>query len=110
MSKQVVSAYENYKSASCNWLDEIPVDWVECRIKQIVSTPVTDGPHETPKFEDDGVPFLSAESVKQLKLNFSKKRGYISRELHNQYSKKYLPQRGDIYLSLIHISEPTRPY
>ncbi|WP_417745553.1 restriction endonuclease subunit S [Rosistilla oblonga] len=98
MSNGLSSTYSDYQQASCQWLDSIPQHWIECRIKQIVSTPVTDGPHETPKFEDDGVPFLSAESVKNLKLDFARKRGFISSELHRQYSKKYVPRRGDIYM------------
>jgi len=93
-----LSPYDDYKEAACQWMDAIPEHWVECRIKQIVSTPVTDGPHETPKFEDEGVPFLSAESVKNFRLDFAKKRGFISPELHRIYSKKYLPERGDIYM------------
>ena len=98
MSNGFSSPYSDYQQASCQWLDSIPQHWIECRIKQIVSTPVTDGPHETPKFEDDGVPFLSAESVKDLKLDFARKRGFISRTLHEQYSRKYVPERGDIYM------------
>jgi len=37
-------------------------EWTEVAIKKIVQTPVTDGPHLTPVFLDDGVPFLSGSS------------------------------------------------
>ncbi len=90
--------YSEYQDAQSKWLDSIPNHWVECRLKQIVSERVTDGPHETPKFEDEGVPFLSAEAVKERQLDFSRRRGFISRELHEVYSKKCLPRRGDIFM------------
>src|SRR5690606_29518141 len=34
-------------------------DWEVKIIREIVATPVTDGPHETPFFLDKGIPFLS---------------------------------------------------
>lgn len=60
--------------------------------------PITDGPHETPEILSDGIPFISAEAVKNDKLDFNKKRGYISEEDNARFSKKYSPQKGDIYM------------
>lgn len=60
--------------------------------------PITDGPHETPEILSDGVPFISAEAVKNDKLDFNKKRGYISEEDNARFSRKYSPQKGDIYM------------
>ena len=57
-------AYVEYKNAESKWLDTIPVHWERTPIKHIVSIRITDGPHETPDFVDGGVPFLSAEAVK----------------------------------------------
>jgi type I restriction enzyme S subunit len=64
----------------------------------LVSIRITDGPHETPHFVDDGVPFLSAEAVKNNALDFKKKRGHIKRELHEIYSKKCLPKIDDVFM------------
>ena len=91
-------AYDSYKDSGVEWLGVVPKYWGRTALKRYLLTPVTDGPHETPKFYDEGVPFISAEAIKKSRINFSKKRGYISREDHLQYSKKYLPQRGDIYV------------
>lgn len=86
------------KDSGVVWLGDIPDHWGVRAIKHIVSTPVTDGPHETPEFFDDGVPFVSAEAVSSGEIDFSKIRGYISLESHKQYSLKYLPKKGDIFM------------
>ncbi|MFW5430490.1 restriction endonuclease subunit S [Bacillus sp. LNXM65] len=76
----------------------INVDWKVLKIKRVLDTPITDGPHETPELLDEGIPFLSAESVKKGKIDFNLKRGYISREDHEKYIKKCKPQRDDIFM------------
>ena len=86
------------KDSGIEWLGEIPEHWMVLPIKQVVETPVTDGPHETPDFLDDGIPFISAEAIKNDRIDFSKKRGFISQEDHEKYSKKYKPRKGDIYM------------
>jgi len=60
--------------------------------------PVTDGPHETPDFPDEGVPFVSAEAVSAGYVNFDKIRGFISEQDHLRYSEKCRPRRGDIFM------------
>jgi type I restriction enzyme S subunit len=42
------------------WIGKIPPEWGLTAIKRLVSTEVTDGPHETPELADDGVQFISA--------------------------------------------------
>jgi type I restriction enzyme S subunit len=86
------------KDSGVEWIGEIPEDWMMVSIKHLVSTKITDGPHETPDWVDDGVPFLSVESVQDNKLDFNKKRGYITEELHEIYSKKCKPKRDDIFI------------
>ena len=91
-------AYPTYKDSSVVWLGELPTHWGVSSIKFLVSTPVTDGPHETPEIFNEGIPFVSAEAISNGKINFDKIRGYISEEEHKRFSKKYKPQRGDIYM------------
>ena len=85
------------KDSGVKWLGEVPTHWKVTPLKYVVATPITDGPHETPEFIDDGVLFVSAEAVSSGNINFSKAR-YISREDHLRYSKKYRPQKFDIYM------------
>ena len=86
------------KDSGVEWLGSVPAHWTVTAIKRIVSTPITDGPHETPVFHDEGVPFVSAEAISSGYINFEKIRGFISREDHERFSKKYLPKKGDIYM------------
>ena len=91
-------AYPEYKDSESKWLDQLPMGWQRAPLKHLVAIKITDGPHETPEFVDDGIPFLSAEAVKNNKLDFTKKRGFITRELHEIYSKKCLPKIDDVFM------------
>lgn len=90
--------YAEYKESGVAWLGAVPGHWEVAAIKHLLATPITDGPHETPEFLDEGVPFVSAEAVSSGTINFAKIRGYISREDHERYAQKYLPQRNDIFM------------
>jgi type I restriction enzyme, S subunit len=91
-------AYPKYKDSGVEWLGEVPEHWEVLALKHIVSTPITDGPHETPEFVDEGIPFVSAEAVAKGFIDFSKIRGFISKSDHVQYCKKYRPELFDIYM------------
>lgn len=86
------------KSSGVKWLGDVPNHWRVVSLKHIVSAPITDGPHVTPIRQEEGVPFLSAESISKGYLNFDKKWGYISEEDNKVYSKRYCPKRGDILM------------
>ena len=86
------------KDSGVEWLGMVPEHWNVKALKHIVSIPITDGPHETPEFVDEGVPFVSAEAVSSGVVDFAKIRGFISRDSHEKYSLKYVPKRGDIFM------------
>lgn len=90
--------YSEYQPTRFPWLSMIPSHWRVLPIKHLVEIPVTDGPHETPDFLDEGIPFVSAEAISNGGIDFDRKRGFISLEDHHKYSKKYHPQLGDIYI------------
>ena len=81
------------------WEEENGHTFKKKKLKYIVSTPITDGPHETPELLDEGIPFLSAESVKNGILDFNYKRGYISLSDHKLFCKKVRPQKNDIFIA-----------
>jgi type I restriction enzyme S subunit len=66
------------KNLASDPLQRIPKHWSVAALKRVVETRITDGPHETPELSDDGIPFLSAEAVKNGKLDFDRKRGFIT--------------------------------
>lgn len=86
------------KDSGIEWIGEITEGWDRTKLKNLLSIPITDGPHETPEILDEGVPFISAEAVKGLKLDFNLKRGYISRSEHERFCQKCKPQVGDIFM------------
>jgi type I restriction enzyme S subunit len=90
--------YPKYKGSGVEWLGEVPEHWEVSYLKRIVAMPITDGPHETPQFVDEGVPFVSAEAVSSGKIDFSKIRACISNEDNARYSQKYSPKLHDIFM------------
>lgn len=90
--------YPKYKDSGVPWLGEVPAHWNVLPFKRIVAVPITDGPHETPQFMDEGVPFVSAEAVSSGRIDFSKARACISEEDNARYSQKYAPKLHDIYM------------
>ena len=86
------------KESGIDWIGQIPEEWEVRPIKNIVETPVTDGPHETPMLYETGIPFLSAEAVKDGILDFNYKRGYISLRDHERFKKKVSPKKDDIFI------------
>lgn len=90
--------YPVYKESGIEWIGDVPEHWKFLSIKRVVSQKITDGPHETPEFLENGIPFISAEAIKNNKINFNLKRGNISYNLHQKYCKKVKPQKNDIFL------------
>lgn len=88
------------KSSGVEWIGDIPEKWCVCKTFRLLSMPITDGPHETPFFVDEGIPFISAEAISSGSglINFSNKRGYISEDYYKECCKKYTPQVDDIYM------------
>lgn len=86
------------KDSGIPWIGEIPKGWIVTKILRALAMPITDGPHETPELFDSGIPFISAEAIKNERIDFTLMRGYISNEFYNYCCKKYTPQINDIYL------------
>ena len=89
--------YPAYKDSGVEWLGDIPTDWQVLPLKLVTANKVKDGPHETPKFLDEGVPFFSVDSIQGNQLIFEGCR-YISKEDHKIFSQKCLPKKGDVLL------------
>lgn len=86
------------KDSGVAWLGEVPEHWEVVSLKRCVSTKITDGPHETPEFLLEGVPFISAEAVQNGTINFESKRGYISEDEDKRFALKCKPRRDDIFI------------
>ncbi|WP_305838973.1 restriction endonuclease subunit S [Photobacterium leiognathi] len=89
--------YPEYKKSGNQWINVLPIDWKVVPLKYLTTGFVKDGPHETPKFIDEGIPFLSVDGIQNNQLVFNGCR-YISLEDHQRYSLKCRPKNGDILL------------
>ena len=71
--------------------------WEQCKLKELIRKPVADGPHETPIFVNDGIPFLSVEAIHDGIIDLSKARGMISKEDDERFKQKYIPEKELLY-------------
>ena len=92
-----MNKYEKYKNSGIEWIGEIPEHWDFLSLKHCVSIKITDGPHETPKFTLNGVPFVSVEAIQNGRINFKSKRGYISEDDDKKFALKCKPKKNDIF-------------
>ncbi|OWP83926.1 hypothetical protein BWK59_07945 [Flavobacterium davisii] len=59
---------------------------------------ITDGTHQTPKYFDKGIVFLSAKNVTKEVIDWENIK-YVSKEAHIEYTKRVKPEVGDILLA-----------
>ena len=86
--------YEYYRDKMLSYSTEVH----EITILDMLSQPITDGPHETPTLVSSGIPFLSAEAIVDNRLDFNHIRGYITKEYDTVCAKKYKPLKNDVYM------------
>jgi type I restriction enzyme S subunit len=92
-----MSKYEKYKSSNIESIGVVPDHWNVVRLKKVIKEKITDGPHETPDFIDDGIPFLSVDGIQDGELIFEGCR-YISPEAHREYQKKCVVEKDDVLM------------
>ncbi len=80
-----------------NWTPIIPFNWKMNKLKFLLKDKITDGPHETPEFIDEGIPFLSVDSIQDGKLVFENCR-FISKEDQIRFKTKSNPKKHDVFL------------
>jgi type I restriction enzyme S subunit len=83
--------------SNAGWIGSIPSEWSAYKLLYALERPIFDGPHETPTVVDNGIPFISVDSVndtKNVDLNVCKK--FISEEDFNEYYKKTPLKQGDV--------------
>lgn len=63
-----------------------------------ICTLITDGTHQTPKYFDNGIIFLSAKNVTKEIIDWTDVK-YVSKEAHLEYIKRVKPEIDDILLA-----------
>ena len=77
---------------------DIPETWEWVRLSEICN--ISDGTHQTPKYVDKGVPFISAQNVKPYRFIPEFHRD-VSREDYLEYNKVVAPAKGDILMTRV---------
>jgi restriction endonuclease S subunit len=75
-------------------LPKLPEGWVWVCLHQLTWS-VKDGPHYSPQYVDEGIPFITGGSVRPDGVDFSSAK-HITPELHAELSKRCKPEKGDI--------------
>lgn len=73
-------------------------EWEQRKLIEMLVQPITDGPHETPDLVDKGIAFISVDAIVDNKIDFSRKRGFITEKYNEECCKKYRPEIYDVYL------------
>ncbi|MBU4484498.1 restriction endonuclease subunit S, partial [bacterium] len=91
---------ENYKQPKppdTTDLHKLPKDWVWTNLGEI-TWQIKDGPHYSPKYSNEGIPFITGGNVRPNGIDFKNVKR-ISRDLHEKLSKRIKPELGDILYS-----------
>lgn len=75
----------------------LPSSWKIDKLENLTNL-IIDGTHHTPKYTENGVPFLRVTDIQSKEINKSKLK-YISLEEHKELIKRCLPKKGDLLLS-----------
>lgn len=76
----------------------IPYSWSWCTLGEI-SKQISDGTHRTPKYVNDGVPFLSISNISTGKYDGRPK--YITELEHKELIRRCKPEKDDILICRI---------
>jgi type I restriction enzyme S subunit len=77
----------------------IPPTWAHAYLQDLAYQ-ITDGTHLTPKYTDEGRPFLSAQNVKPFRFMPDKHR-LVSKADFENYRSNRRPERGDVLLTRV---------
>ena len=76
----------------------LPDEWSVARLADI--SDVRDGTHDSPKYLESGIPFITSKNLKNGKLDFTTC-NFISEEDHRKFSERSNVQNGDIIFGMI---------
>jgi type I restriction enzyme S subunit len=82
------------RATGSNWFPQVPAHWQVVTMGRVVPRAV-DGPHHSPKYVDEGIPFLSARNVKIDRWSLDDAK-YISASDYQEFSRRVVPEVGDV--------------
>ena len=76
------------------WFPTVPSQWDVMPMRRVI-TRFVDGPHHSPDYLDDGVPFLSARNIRADRWDFDDLK-FISSVDYKAFCKRAKPEVGDV--------------
>jgi type I restriction enzyme S subunit len=86
--------YKEPESPRIEHTFDLPEGWAWATLGHL-SLSVKDGPHYSPKYAEEGIPFISGGNVRPEGIDFTSTK-YITKELHQELSKRCKPEVGDL--------------
>jgi len=91
--------YKEPASPDMSGLQELPEGWGWATLEQYAFE-VKDGTHDSPKYQESGIPFVTQKNIKKNGFDFSNT-NKITNEDHNKFYRRSNPESGDILISMI---------
>ena len=76
----------------------LPNEWNVARLAEV--SDVRDGTHDSPKYQESGIPFITSKNLKSGKVDFTTC-NFISEEDHKKFSERSKVENGDIIFGMI---------
>lgn len=89
-----LNSHVETKDSGVEWIGEIPDHWIATRLGRLCES-ISDGPHFSPSYVDDGVMFLSARNIKVDGWSLDDAK-FISDEDYKVFSRRVVPEIGDV--------------
>ncbi len=82
------------KTTLSRWFPEVPKHWDVLPMRRVINSAV-DGPHFSPNYLDEGIPFLSARNIKVNHWSLGDAK-YISEDDYTEFCKRVKPEQGNV--------------
>ena len=82
------------KPTGNSWFPEVPARWDVMPMRRVIARSV-DGPHHSPDYMDQGVPFLSARNIKVDRWSLEDVK-FISPSDYDTFCRRVKPELGDV--------------
>jgi type I restriction enzyme S subunit len=82
------------KPSGIEWIGDVPDHWEVVSLRRVI-TQAVDGPHHSPAYVDNGIPFLSARNIKADRWSLEDAK-FISENDYAAFSKRVVPEVGDV--------------
>ncbi|MDD1508129.1 restriction endonuclease subunit S [Pseudomonas sp. CNPSo 3701] len=82
------------KDSGVEWLGEVPAHWSSIQVGRVCRK-VSDGPHFSPDYVDEGVMFLSARNIAVDGWHLDDAK-FVSEEDYLEFCRRIVPEKGDV--------------